>query len=881
MTLVEDFLSCRFPSELIVHIIQCIDGWDLVAMCKANPEWEALVEAEGLWHKAAQYRWPHIAGGEQPLILGESGSDEVLTTGPGAQPIAMPAWMHALAGSSRWSLPNDHDNARANLPPPPPAGSVGEAWCRLYLSHDAFELMGLATGDEFQRSRVTFLHRLHRALRWCAEFVETAVVTTEDVALLISSFTNLESLCVASVPENLALMAEQISTCKSLKSLSIVDSIAFETSETQVCELVRGLAASGAALSELQIGYGQLNESSWRLMVVALRTMRTLHWLESLSLVGCKIGDAECVELCSALRFQRGLKHLDLCNNRLTRAAVVGGIALLLTPSDEVVPERSGGAAVVAGAKTGEPIGAIPRRVQRSITLSHDEAKQVHESAPLAPLFVADGAASTGDEAAGSVGASAKPTSALPDTEPQVPLSRMPAAGRFPEVVDTGAEARGSPASSRPQPQCKLTSLDLSLNLLAAEGTQALAELLRHAPSVEKLSLQYVTLYSREPANLLGRLLGTELGLKSLNLSLNYISACGSPVEQISAQLGSNKTLRELRVRRCCIGGWRRARALARGIMANTSLTSIDLSYNGLGAAQAAQSSSATLSLAVGTLCQAFAKNSSLRLVDLSHNSLGDAGSAAVVHAVLDGVSITSLDLHSNGMTLAGLRGITGQLGEGGHSWLPLALHAHSRHVKVARANAARGVTPLYVGDSARALASSQPYSDGEGLLYAWPLEHIDGDGESIDSTRARKHRRVPLCVDLQGNLQLSELVEPTSDEDLFAPSFSAPRRASPWDLAAAAATNRVSSVHRQGLGSDTDGQTGSEHREHESLEAEAPPLPLWRLQPQPQQQQQQQQASGAPAATATATAAADTGATDTGGAKETRSSAPSFGSAV
>ncbi|KAJ1620332.1 hypothetical protein T492DRAFT_915252 [Pavlovales sp. CCMP2436] len=123
MTLVEDFLSCRFPSELIVHIIQCIDGWDLVAMCKANPEWEALVEAEGLWHKAAQYRWPHIAGGEQPLILGESGSDEVLTTGPGAQPIAMSAWMHALAGSSRWSLPNDHDNARANLPPPPPAGS--------------------------------------------------------------------------------------------------------------------------------------------------------------------------------------------------------------------------------------------------------------------------------------------------------------------------------------------------------------------------------------------------------------------------------------------------------------------------------------------------------------------------------------------------------------------------------------------------------------------------------------------------------------------------------------------------------------------------------------------------------------------------------------
>ena len=40
-----------------------------------------------------------------------------------------------------------------------------------------------------------------------------------------------------------------------------------------------------------------------------------------------------------------------------------------------------------------------------------------------------------------------------------------------------------------------------------------------------------------------------------------------------------------LSLRRCCIGGWRRARAIARGLGRNTTLTCVDLGYNGLGAA--------------------------------------------------------------------------------------------------------------------------------------------------------------------------------------------------------------------------------------------------------------------------------------------------------
>jgi hypothetical protein len=177
--------------------------------------------------------------------------------------------------------------------------------------------------------------------------------------------------------------------------------------------------------------------------------------------------------------------------------------------------------------------------------------------------------------------------------------------------------------SLRHKRACTLVSLNLSLNPLGADGTTALAEHLSRCETVEKLTLRYVTLYTRDPANLLGSLLSSESALKSLDLSFNYITACGSPVELITAQLGANQTLTDLRVRRCCIGGWRRARALARGLMTNCTLTSIDLSYNGLGAAQAAQSSSAALSLAVGTLCQAFARNRWLRSVDLSHNALG------------------------------------------------------------------------------------------------------------------------------------------------------------------------------------------------------------------------------------------------------------------
>ena len=119
----------------------------------------------------------------------------------------------------------------------------------------------------------------------------------------------------------------------------------------------------------------------------------------------------------------------------------------------------------------------------------------------------------------------------------------------------------------------------------------------------------------------------------------NYVAACGINVDRLREALEKNSALHTLSLRRCCIGGWRRARAIARGLALNRGLTSVDLSYNGLGAAsqQAAPPQPAALSLAVEALCQALRSNRQLRALGLAHNCLGDGGGVAVLHAVLEG----------------------------------------------------------------------------------------------------------------------------------------------------------------------------------------------------------------------------------------------------
>jgi hypothetical protein len=58
-----------------------------------------------------------------------------------------------------------------------------------------------------------------------------------------------------------------------------------------------------------------------------------------------------------------------------------------------------------------------------------------------------------------------------------------------------------------------------------------------------------------------------------------------NPPLGIAQVLAASPGLTTLRLERCCIGGWRRARAIARGLLHNTSITELQLGYNGLGAA--------------------------------------------------------------------------------------------------------------------------------------------------------------------------------------------------------------------------------------------------------------------------------------------------------
>lgn len=172
-----------------------------------------------------------------------------------------------------------------------------------------------------------------------------------------------------------------------------------------------------------------------------------------------------------------------------------------------------------------------------------------------------------------------------------------------------------------------------------------------------------------------------------MDLGLNYIATCDIHVDKLRDALASTPRLRALRLSRCCIGGWRRARAIAKGIAANTSLIDIDLSYNSLGAASplSAQARGVgandrgagvgdSLSLAVEALCRALRENRTIRRLSLAHNKLGDSGSYAVLESLRGSGSMTALDLRSNDISFIALKRCTRLLCDASARWLPTTL---------------------------------------------------------------------------------------------------------------------------------------------------------------------------------------------------------------
>ena len=150
-----------------------------------------------------------------------------------------------------------------------------------------------------------------------------------------------------------------------------------------------------------------------------------------------------------------------------------------------------------------------------------------------------------------------------------------------------GSPAEGSQEGS--ESLAELRVLRLSHNPLGEIGVLALAAALQTNRTLQSLVLQYV---NNNPSEQQGRLepfpltpLLTGNSITALDMCHNHIAACRGHIDQLREALESNMHLRTLSLRRCCIGGWRRARAIARGLTLNRSLTSVDLSYNGIDAA--------------------------------------------------------------------------------------------------------------------------------------------------------------------------------------------------------------------------------------------------------------------------------------------------------
>ena len=134
-----------------------------------------------------------------------------------------------------------------------------------------------------------------------------------------------------------------------------------------------------------------------------------------------------------------------------------------------------------------------------------------------------------------------------------------------------------------------LEKLDISRNPIREAGLSAIARGVRRCVSVRSLSARYVNGEPIEPDGRLEPLslapLLASTGLSTLILSHNFVGANSMSVGELREALANNTSITNLSLRRCCIGGWRRARAIARGLARNTVLTTVDLSYNGLGAA--------------------------------------------------------------------------------------------------------------------------------------------------------------------------------------------------------------------------------------------------------------------------------------------------------
>ncbi|KAL1527428.1 hypothetical protein AB1Y20_016094 [Prymnesium parvum] len=288
-----------------------------------------------------------------------------------------------------------------------------------------------------------------------------------------------------------------------------------------------------------------------------------------------------------------------------------------------------------------------------------------------------------------------------------------------------------------------LWQLNMSHNPLGEEGVSALAQGLATS-ELRELCLRYVNVdpplgdVQLEPFPLAPLLAGNQL--RALDMNYNFIAACGHSVDLLRDVLASNANahLHTLSLRRCCIGGWRRARAIARGLARNTTLTDVDLGYNGMGAATQNSGSvklqpsgqvatCGQLSLAVDALCEALQENRHLRRLRLAHNQLCDHAAFAILRAAVANATLTELDLRSNRISIEGLHVLCAVMRAHRLQWLPTA-----------------------------------PSTPTASNLSSWL--HLLCAPEGTDGGAAGQ---APMLVDLRKNATIEQLVEASSQVDL------------------------------------------------------------------------------------------------------------------
>ena len=149
--------------------------------------------------------------------------------------------------------------------------------------------------------------------------------------------------------------------------------------------------------------------------------------------------------------------------------------------------------------------------------------------------------------------------------------------------------------------------------------------------SLDVVELTYYCPQGSLSALVLG--LGVNTSLTSLYLSHNSIGAKGT--NYLSEALRENSSLTSLYLSHNSIGA-KGANSLSEALKVNTSLTSLDLSGNFIG------------DEGVNSLSEALKVNTSLTFLDLSKNSIGDEGANSLSDVLKVNTSLTFLDLSKN-----------------------------------------------------------------------------------------------------------------------------------------------------------------------------------------------------------------------------------------